>query len=130
MYDELKKIEDELEGEEYFSGGLGYYFICDTVPITWKNAETIKETLVKSGEIREDVKVELVKIEDPVSDFETISDEWRFSEDIKERFLDILKEADGYYSYIPDGAYGCVWTIHRLLQKGDELVMLEFYVSD
>lgn len=130
MYEELKKIEDELEGEEYFSGGLGYYFICDTVPITWKNVETIKEILIKNKVIGEDDNVELSKIEDPLSDFELISDKWHFSEDIKKGFIDILKEADGYYSYIPDGAYGCVWTTRRLLQKGEELVILEFYISD
>lgn len=37
MYDELKKIEKDLEGEEYTEGAIGYYFACDLVPVTEDN---------------------------------------------------------------------------------------------
>ena len=133
MYDELKKIEKDLEGEEYTEGALGYYFACDLVPATEDNTETIKEILIKNKVIGKDDNVELVRIEDPISDFEPISDEWHYSEDIKKRFLHILNEADGYYSMMADGtyaSYGDLWSTCRVLQNSDEIVLLEFFITD
>ena len=133
MYDGLKRIENELEGEEYINGGIGYYFLCELIPTTVENVETIKEMLLRNKVIGKDDNVELVKIKDPVTDFETISDEWHFSEQIKKSFLDIFNEADEYYSLTADGSYasyGDLWSICRVLKKGDELVLLEFYITD
>ena len=133
IYEKLKKIEDELEGEEYFNGGIGYYFACDLVPSMGVNIESIKEILIKNKVIGRDDNVELVKTDDRVSDFETISDEWHFNEQIKTGFLDIFKEADEYYCITADGtyaSYGYLWSICRVLKKGDELVLLEFYITD
>ena len=133
IYEKLKKIEDELEGEEYFNGGIGYYFACDLVSSMGVNIESIKEILIKNKVIGKDDNVELVKTDDRVSDFETISVEWHFSEQIKKRLLDIFKEADEYYCITADGtyaSYGYLWSICRVLKKGDELVLLEFYITD
>ena len=133
MYDKLKKIEDELEGEEYFDGGIGYYFGCDLVPAIGEKIESIKDILIKNKVVGKDDNVELVNIEDIVRDFEPISDEWHFNERIKKRFMDIFLEADGYYSITADGsyaAYGYLWSTCKVLQKDDELVLLEFYITD
>ena len=133
MYDELKKIEAELEGEEYTNGAIGYYFYCENIPESGEKIGNIKEILVRTKIIGENDNVELSKIGDPVTDFELISDEWHFSDRIKKRFLDIFKEADGYYSMTADGSYasyGDLWSTCRVLQKGNELVLLEFYITD
>ena len=133
MYDELKKIEKELEGEEYTEGAIGYYYACDLVPDTGEINETIKEILIKNKVIGKEDNVELMRVENIVSDFEPISDEWHYSEQIKKRFLDIFSGADGYYSMTADGSYaacGYLWSTCRVLQKGDEIVLLEFYITD
>ena len=133
MYDQLKKIENEHEGVEYFNGALGFYFGCDLVPTIGEKLETIKELLIRNKVIGAEDNVELVNVEDIASDFEPISEEWHFSDEIKNRFLEIFKEADGYYCIEADGSYasyGYLWSTCRLLQKGDELVLLEFYITD
>lgn len=126
MYDEFKKIEAELEGEEYFCDGIGFYFFCDSVATIGDNYETLKKILITNKMIGKDDNIELVKIENPVSDFEPIGNEWHFNEQIKKRFVDILKEADVYYSLTSDDS----WSTCRIIQKGDEYVLLEFFICD
>ena len=133
IYDELKKIEDELEGEEYTDSGISYYFACDLVPATRKKAEAIRDILIRNKVIGKNDHAALAIIEDYVSDFKTISDEWHFNEQIKKRFLNIFKETDRYYRIMADGSYasyGNLWSICRVLQKGEETVLLEFYITD
>ena len=43
------------------------------------------------------------------------------------------QRADGYYNVWADGsyaAYGYLWSTCRLLQNGNEFVILEFYICD
>ena len=129
MYEKLKEIEVELEGEEYTDGGISFYFGCDLIPTT----ESIKEILIKNKVLGKDDNVELVNIEECVSDFESISGEWHFSEQMKKRFLDILEKADAYYGITADGSYaswGYSWSTCRVIKKDDQLVLLEFYITD
>ena len=129
MYDELMKIYDDPNRQDYLCGEVGYYFFVRSLD----HIDSLKETLIKDKMIGKDDNVELVKIEDPEEDFEPISSEWRFSDEIKQRFLDVFGSADVYYEVTADGSYaagGCNWGTSRVLRKGDEFVLLEFYLCD
>lgn len=123
MYDELKKIEADIE--EYCEGQICYYYHCELLTAPLDDVANLKEVLIRNKVIGKDDNVESIKIDDVAADFEPISDEWRFSEDIKQRFLEVIKNADGYYKVYEDD-----WSTCRIIQKEDEAVLLDFYICD
>lgn len=124
------QIERELEGDEYFSHGISYMFSCDQIS---KDLKPLKDILLQNSAIGEDEEVKLTSIDDRLADIKKISEDWHFNESIDSGLSKLIEEADGYYKMSDDGFYatnGNLWSIFRIVEKGDELVLLEFFHCD
>lgn len=67
------------------------------------------------------------------TELKAIEEEINFEDEITSKLVNIAQRADGYYNVWADGsyaAYGYLWSTCRLLQNGNEFVILEFYICD
>ena len=77
--------------------------------------------------------VTLTEINEPGTDIGSICREWHFDDDITSRITKLVEQSDGYYKMWADGSIasrGNLMSICRVLQKGEEFALLEFYICD
>lgn len=133
LYESLRKIEDKLEGEEYFQGGVAYYMTVDKLKFDISDIAALKKYFVGLHVINNDEAISLIPVEDKLNDITNLCNEWHFSQFITDEMLDIVSHCEGYYQMFDDYYYvakGNISDIFRLIQNGDELVMLELYICD
>lgn len=130
---ELKNIEKEIDSTCFTDDQVSFCFCCDIVSMDLSDLNPLKDTLVKNKVISSDDVVTLTKVDAPTEDVESICEEWHFKESITSILSRIVENADGYYRIWADGtyaSYGYLWSTCRLLQKGNEFYLLEFYICD
>lgn len=132
MYSRFDQIEKALNASDHFDG-IGYYAACSRVSMTSDDLAPLKEVLIKDKVIDPEDNVELIKVEDPLADLTGLCDEWHIEPDVKKALIDITGSVDGYYKVWADGSYasyGYNWSTCRLFCRGDEFVLVEFYLCD
>ena len=133
VFDELKKIENKIDETSYTVDQISYYFGCDLVPMTLSDLNPFKDALLRNKTIGLKDNVTLTTIDDAVTDIRAICQEWHFDDDIASRLTNIVEQSNGYYKMWADGSfasYGNLTSVCRVLQKGEEFVLLEFYICD
>lgn len=133
LFAELKNIQKEIDSTCFADDQVSFCFCCDMVSMDLSDLNPLKEILVKDKVIALDDVVTLTKVDDPIEDMESICAEWHFKEKITSELSHIVENADGYYRIWADGtyaSYGYLWSACRLLQKGNEFYLLEFYICD
>lgn len=133
FYSRFKKIEEELDGNEYCDGGVSYYIAFDPVPMTGLDPGVLKELLVKNKVIAPEDNIDLIPVDDPAADLAALCDEWHLEAYVRQEFMDALARSDGYYLMWADGTYiscGNLWSKVRLFAGGSEYVLAEFYLCD
>ena len=132
LFESLKEIEHIVEGDEYISYGASY-FISIVKMLKSMDVEELREVLL---DLEVDIKndsVNLSEIEDRSSDFKLINDIWHFKCEIADNLMNIIDEADGYYRPLDKDTYyarGNVNDIFRIVKKGGEIILIEFYACD
>ena len=129
----LKEIENTVEGDEYISYGASYFIKVDRLDCQITHRDSLRKLFLDLEVDIEDTSVEPIDIKDRLTDFNMINDLWHFHDDIADRFRKIITDADAYYSPLDKDDYyssGNVNDIFRILKKGDELVIIEFYACD
>ena len=127
MFTELKAIEEEIKRAGYAESQITFSLWCES------DQKPLKEILVKNKVIGAEDNITLTKVDELAADMEAICREWYFEDEITLKLVNIAQSADGYYNVWADGsyaAYGYLWSTCRLLQKGNEFVILEFYICD
>ncbi len=133
IFTELKELEKEIEKTDYEDGQITFNIWCELVPMDMSDLNSLKDILVKNKVIAAEDNVTLTKIDEPAADMEPICQEWHFGAEITSRLVNIAENSDGYYSVWADGSYaeyGYLWSTCRILQKGNESVVIEFYICD
>ncbi len=133
VFDELKKIENKIDETSYTVDQISYYFGCDLVPMTLSDLNPLKDALLRNKIIGSEDNVSLTRIDDTVTDIKAICQEWHFDDDTASRLTNVVQQSDGYYKMWADGSfasYGNLTSVCRVLQKGEEFVLLEFYICD
>ncbi len=133
MFTELKAIEEEINRAGYAESQITFSLWCESVPMNMSDQKPLKGILVKNKVIGADDNITLTKVDELAADMEAICREWYFEDEITSKLVNIAQSADGYYNVWADGsyaAYGYLWSTCRLLQKGNEFVILEFYICD
>lgn len=133
VFDELKMIEKTIDEINYTVDQISYYFACDLVSMTSSDLKPLKEILVMHKIIGPEDNVTLTEINEPGTDIGSICREWHFDDDITSRITKLVEQSDGYYEMWADGSFasrGNLMSICRVLQKGEEFALLEFYICD
>ena len=133
VFDELKMIEKTIDEINYTVDQISYYFACDLVSMTSSDLKPLKEILVMHKIIGPEDNVTLTEINEPGTDIGSICREWHFDDDITSRITKLVEQSDGYYKMWADGSIasrGNLMSICRVLQKGEEFALLEFYICD
>lgn len=134
LYEELLQIQKMLEGNEYTDGGVSYYIEFDrldssvpmSVALKWKLAAL---RVAPSSEI----ELNIEKIEAPTEEMKRLSEEWHFDEEISGRMLDLLANNEEMYRFCNDYKYisrGNVGEIFRVIKRGEEVLLIGFYIAD
>lgn len=132
LYESLKEVEHIIEGDEYISYGASY-FISIVKMLKSMDVEELRKVLLDLEVDIQNDSVNLSEIEDRSSDFKLINDIWHFKGEIADNLMNIINEADGYYRPLDKDAYyarGNVNDIFRIVKKGGEIILIEFYACD
>ena len=133
IYSEAKKIEESNKGHEHIEGQVGFYFVSSKVEMTLDDTKKLKGVLVDHKVIGREDDIFLIKEDDPVSDIKAVCKDYYINAGVTEAFVNLIKESDGYYKVDANGSYardGYLWSSCRVICKGSEYVLLEFFICD
>lgn len=80
-----------------------------------------------------DDEISFIPVESKFDDMEKLCKEWHFSQSITDEIIDLISHCDGYYQMFKDYYYvakGNISDIFRVIQYGNELILLELYICD
>ena len=133
IFELLKEIEKEANRDEYISYGASYFLSVDDLKFKITDITSLIQLFEKLEADIEGTSVNPTEITDRSADFKTINDLWHFKDDIASRLMSIIIDADAYYRPFDKDVVisrGNVNDIFRIVKKGNELVMIEFYACD
>ncbi len=133
LYIRLARIEKQMEGNEFFEGGISYCFGVDEVQVSPDNCKPLKDVLLSLEAMTPSDELVLKRILNAKDDIEAICAEWHFEDDFRKQLIAIVEDLDACYSICDDDAFiswGNVYSVFRLLEKDGEYALAEFYKSD
>ena len=133
IFELLKEIEKEVNRDEYISYGASYFLSVDDLKFQITDITSIIQLFEKLEADIEGTSVNPTEITDRSDDFKTINDLWHFKDDIADKLMNIIIDADAYYRPFDKDVVisrGNVNDIFRIVKKSNELVMIEFYACD
>lgn len=134
LYEELKRIENLLEGDEYSESGVTYYFAVDKIDDTVSFDIALKNILLDLKVIPSfEEKIVITPIKNPQSEMRKLCEEWHLREQISNKIISLIEDDTKMYRCCDDYEYiskGCVGEILRIVEKGQERVLVDFYVVD
>ena len=134
LYENLKNIENLLEGNEYSDGGVSYYIGVDKIDKNVSVEVSIKKILLDMGVIfslEEDIVV--TPIICPKNEMRSLCEKWHLDEQIYNQMLDTVDDFTKMYKFCDDFEYiskGNVGEIFRIIENGQERVLIDFYMVD
>lgn len=129
LYEELINITSLLEGNEYHEGGISYYLGIMRMDIDLPLELAIKRVL---PEIEESGS-ELISITEPRSEIENLCAKWHLEPFVYNKMCSLIDDNTKLYKFCGDSEYlsqGVLSEVFRIMQKGQERVLLDFYVVD
>ena len=134
LYEELLQIQKMLEGNEYTDGGVSYYIELDKLDSSVPMSVALKWKLIQLKVASpSEIELNIEKIEAPREEMKRLSEEWYFDEEISGRMLDLLANNEEMYRFCNDYKYisrGNVGEIFRVIKRGEEMVLIGFYIAD
>lgn len=134
LYEKLKSIENSLEGDECSEGGVTYYISVDKIDNTGSLDFTLKNILLNLEIIQSlEENIVITPIKCPQNEMRKLCSEWHFSEQICDEIISLIDNDTNMYKCCDDYEYiakGCVCEILRIIEKGQERVLVDFYVVD
>lgn len=134
LYEKLKSIENALEGNEFSEGGVSYYISVEKMDDTVSFDIALKNILVELEAIplSED-NIVLTQIEFPQDEIRKLCAEWHLGEQISDEIIGLIDDDTKVYRCCEDYEYiskGLVGEIFRIIEKGQERVVVDFYLVD
>lgn len=134
LYDELIRIEKMIEGNEYFSGGVSYFVGIDKLDSSLSLDLAVKNRLLELDAIRSSEKnMVMTQIMHPENELKRLCEEWHLDEKICKIILGAINADTKLYRCCDDFEYisrGAVGEIFRIIEKGKERVLIDFYIAD
>ena len=133
IFELLKEIEKEVNQDEYISYGASYFLAVERLDFPITDRTSLQLFFVKLEAEIEEASLQPTEITDRSADFKRINEVWHLKEDIADRYMNIIKDADAYYRPFDKDdvlSKGNVNDVFRIVKKGNELVLIEFYACD
>ena len=133
IFELLKEIEKEVNRDEYISYGASYFLTVEELKFPVEDITSLRKVFVKMEADSDEASLNLTEITERSDDIKMINELWHFKDDIVDRVLNIIADADVYYRPFEKDdviSRGNVNDIFRIVKKGNELVLLEFYACD
>ncbi len=134
LYEDLKSIGDLLEGNEYSNGGVSYYIGIDKIDNNVSIDFAIKKILLKMEAIASEEKnIVITPIKYPQNEIRNLCAEWHLNEQICNKMLSLVDDDTKMYRCCDDYEYiskGAVGELFRIIEKGRERVLIDFYIVD
>lgn len=133
IYDKLKTIENELNGNEYFEHGVTYCIGFDSLDVNLPIGMAIKNQLVKYEVLEESEELYIEKIEDYLRDIDTLFQEWHLDM-ITNSVLKVLSDNAIVYKVLDDCTIyyskGSLCSVFRVIEMLNERILVELYIID
>lgn len=134
FYEELKNIEKLLEGNEFFDSGVTYYIGIDKLDESLPMDIALKRVLIDCNAIDTlEENIDIISIENPMNEMQKLCEEWHLNNIITRKMLKKIDDKTQMYRFCEDYEYiskGCVGEIYRIIKKGRETVLIDFYIVD
>lgn len=134
LYEELKSIENLLEGNEYSDGGTSYCIGFDKIDDALSLDSAIKKILLEiEAIVSSEENIVITPIKHSRNEIKNLCVEWHLNEQICNKILSLLDDDTNLYRCCNDYEYiskGVVGEIFRIIEKGQERVLIDFYVVD
>lgn len=133
MYDTFKTIEKYIEENEYFAGGVGYYFTVDMLDDTISLSDAIRKLLIEYRAMGEKDKTELSELGDAAIEVRKLCEEWHFEKEVTDKAVGCIEQNAKIYKCCEDYefiSYGNICSKFRIIETEKEKVLLEFYIVD
>ena len=134
LYETLKNIEKLVEGNEYSAGGVSYYIGIDKLEDGLPLELAVKKILLQTEAIASsEIDIVIIPIKQPGNDIRKLCIEWHLEEQICNEIAGLLDDDSKMYRCCDDYEYisgGAVGEIFRIIEKGKERVLIDFYIAD
>lgn len=134
LYEDLKNIENLLEGNEYCEGGVTYYVGFDKIDSNLSVDIAIKNFFLKMEATASSEKnIVITPIKCPKNEIRNLCAKWHLNEQICNKILSLIDDSTKMYRCCDDYEYisrGVVGEIFRIVEKGQERVLIDFYLVD
>ena len=131
LFEELKCIENQIEGNEYFDGGVAYCIAIDKIDHALPLDCAVHQFLSEVTEEPE-INVEITAIKEPKSELRNLCIQWHLDDEITNKILELVDDDTRVYKGCEDYVYVSlgVSEIYRIIEKENERVVIDFYVTD
>ncbi len=133
IFELLKEIENEVNRDEYISYGASYFLSVENLEFQISDITSLRQEFVKLEADIEEASMNPTEITDRSEDFHMINDLWHLKDDIADKLMNIIIDADAYYRPFDKDdviSRGNVNDYFRIVKKSNELVLIEFYACD
>lgn len=134
LYEELKKIEKLIEGNEYSCHGVSYFVAIDMIDISLPLNLSIKNYLLELEAIDSlDTNIEIIQIKNPKYELKQLCENWHLDETICNKILSLIDEDTNLYRFCNDSEFvskGNIGEVFRIIENGEERVAIDFYFVD
>ena len=119
---------------EYFDGGVSYCVGIDKIDGAVSLDFAIKKCLLEMEAIvSSEMKIVITPIKYPRDEIKNLCTEWHLNEQICNKMLSLIDEDTKLYRCCDDYEYiskGVIGEIFRIIEKGQERILVDFYVVD
>ena len=133
IYNEFKNIENQLSGKEPTIHGGTYYLAVDRLDKIDDILLSLKKYLLKLEAVNEEDDISLSIINNPEEDIKKICNDWHIEQVLGERLSELISASQRYYKVCEDYCYmsrGNCGEIFRIIETDNELIILDFYITD
>ena len=134
LYQKLKKIEQSIEGCEYSDGGDSYCIGIDKLDSNVSLEMAVKNRLLELDAIASsEIDIATTLIQHPEKELLQLCTDWHFDEKICNEILSLIDEDIKLYRCCKDSEYvakGNIGDVFRIIVKGQERVLLDYYIVD
>ncbi len=133
LLEKLRKIDHEIEGEEFTQYGATYFFAFDILEGAADDLAILERYFLELELSPPLNEINLMEIEDSQEDINKISTQFHFASEPSRLLCEIAKNEGGYYKVCEDGdclSRGNLMDIFRIIKYGKDAIVLWFYLCD
>ena len=133
LLEKLKKIDHEIEGEEFTQYGATYFFAFDVLEGAADDLSILEKYFMELELSPPLNKISLMEIDDPQGNMNKIATQFHFAPEPSQLLCEIAKNERGYYKVCEDGdclSRGNLMDIFRIIKDGKDMIVLWFYLCD